>query len=110
MQILKTSCRVLLILLILQRISESYVPVKVEFLRLAYVDAPITEDIEIWNNGEGFVSGLNYGINVNPNGNNPNGVNALSTGLSVGENNISNGIQSGVIGGEFNFIGGNNGV
>jgi len=85
-------------------------PVKVEFLRLAYVDAPITEDIEIWNNGEGFVSGINYGINVNPNGNNPNGVNALSTGLSVGENNISNGIQSGVIGGEFNFIGGNNGV
>ena len=84
-------------------------PVKVEFLRLAYVDAPITEDIEIWNNGEGAVSAFNYGIEVNPNGNNPNGVSALSTGISVGQNNISNGIQSGVIGGENNFIGGNNG-
>lgn len=83
-------------------------PVKVEFLRLAYVDAPITEDIEIWNNGEGSVSGINYGINVNPNGNNPNGLSAVSTGMSIGENNISNGLQSGVVGGEDNFIGGNN--
>jgi hypothetical protein len=80
---------------------------KVELLRITYVADPITEDIEIWNNGEGFVSGFNYGIGVNPNGNNPNGVSSLSTGVSIGENNVSNGEQSGIVGGENNFIGGN---
>ena len=80
-------------------------PVKVEFLRLAYVTAPVTENILIWENGEGETSSTQYGISVNPDVM-PNGMYSESDGISAGENNINQGSQSGILGGYDNFVGG----
>jgi len=75
---------------------------RVEFLRLAFVDNPVTEVIELWNNGEGSSSGSQYGIKVNY-GNNPNDISGDSP---AGSNNYVYGGNSSIIGGYNNYVGG----
>jgi hypothetical protein len=75
---------------------------KVEFLRLAFVDDPVAEIIEIWANGESG-SGISFGIALpsgNPNYNFSNGDGSVS-----GNNNQNLGNNSDIIGGSGNFIG-----
>jgi hypothetical protein len=79
---------------------QKYELVKVEFLRLAYVDSPVVE---------GSSSSTQYGISVNPDLQ-PNGLNSNSDGISMGQNNINQGSQSGILGGYNNMIGGINNV
>lgn len=79
---------------------------KVEFLRLTYVAEPVAENILIWDDGAGSSSGFQYGIIVNPVGNEPNGTASNSDGISSGVNNINQSTGSAIVGGQGNFIGG----
>jgi hypothetical protein len=78
-------------------------PVKVEFLRLGFVEDPTGENIVIWLDGEGNLSGNGYDIQLPPSSE-PNGVTTLSNGLVSGNENINLGDGSSIIGGSGNVI------
>jgi hypothetical protein len=79
---------------------------KVELLRLTYIADPVTEVINIWENGLGETTNTDYGMKVLPVGVNPNGVSGLSDGFVTGQDNIVMGEDSDIIGGFNNVIGG----
>lgn len=79
---------------------------RVEFVRLAFVDDPVIDNIKIWNNGEGNNSGYQYGIVVGNPYANPNNLISNSDGFAIGENNVNQGDESNILGGQDNFIGG----
>lgn len=79
---------------------------KVEFLRLGFVEDPVVEIINIWENGLGETSGYQYGMIAEGGGINPFGNDSNPQGLAMGENNNNQGVESNIVGGEFNFIGG----
>jgi hypothetical protein len=80
-------------------------PVRVELLRLAYVTPVVTENIIIWQDGEGATTGDAYTISLLPSGLNPNGTGTVSDGIVSGSMNQVNGSISGIIGGWGNQIG-----
>ena len=76
---------------------------KIEFLRLGFVTAPVAEIINIWDDGAGAISGLNYNMQLAPN-TEPNNVATFSDGIVSGNDNINLGNESSIIGGEGNVI------
>jgi hypothetical protein len=76
---------------------------KVELIRLGFVADPVAENIIIWDDGMGDVSGFNYGIILPPN-TDPNNVATLGDGIVSGADNTNLGTESAIIGGSGNVI------